>query len=72
MKQIFLKKKKAGLDAMQSHPLLRTCFSQYQASTAALKNWEMETAALCILSAMYMYITVALYLVRSLKMACYM
>lgn len=70
MKQIFLKKKKAGLDAMQSHPLLRTCFSQYQASTAALKNWEMETAALCILSATY--ITVALYLVRSLKMACYM
>ena len=55
---------------MQSHPLLRTCFSQYHASIAALENWEMETAALCILSATY--ITVASYLVRSLKMACYM
>ena len=25
-----------GLDVMQSHPLCRTCFSQYQASSAAL------------------------------------
>ena len=30
---------KIGLDVMQSHPLHRTCFCQYQASSAAL-GWQ--------------------------------
>ena len=32
----YISLKKAGLDVMQSHPLCRTCFGQYQASSAAL------------------------------------
>ena len=40
--------KKAGLDVMQSHPQHRTCFAQYQASSAALgvtKRWELLSHA---------------------------
>ena len=33
--------KKAGLDVMQSHPQHRTCFAQYQASSAAL-GWPRD------------------------------
>ena len=35
------------LDVMQSHPLRRTHFDQYQASSAALGDQEMGTAILC-------------------------
>ena len=38
---------KTGLDVMQSHPLRRTCFSQYQASSAAL-GWPGDTHGVCM------------------------
>jgi len=43
---------KIALDVIQSHPLRRTCFGQYQASIWG--DWEMGTA-------MYMYVSLGLH-----------